>query len=405
LNPLIELSPILNDNLVAIYALPTATNITIQAVADFPSFINLTSVPFISEHTLTFSPNAPDHGKLHLFSVSDHDAIYYYVPEQGYKGVASFRYRVTDNKTLDTNVATVSIILQKCVCNLSPIEAVELVWAYTGKFSLDEVSRTIAKTLPETDWKKLKEVRDTTMNQTQKEYLSNVLLAMEGSLRNLDIIYKGRALKFEENDKLRGGYLKSIDDSKDFGLKAGDIIKSLPGLAIGPAASIPLLLGGAHQLISVIIPPFLSALGFGITIAAAHINRGQTIREYVRIAYHKNQYYFHYVNDATIILNSLYSDIDALHEKAFGRPHLIGNTDSKVLVKDLTDRGKLSFCPHIHNHFKFKIITPELWPRCEAGWNAEGTGWTECDYWQKYFEKGEWGPFKWRRVAKKKEGK
>ena len=41
----------------------------------------------------------------------------------------------------------------------------------------------------------------------------------------MDIIYKARELNFEDNKTLRSGYLETVKDTKDFGLKLSDLVK------------------------------------------------------------------------------------------------------------------------------------------------------------------------------------
>jgi hypothetical protein len=102
--------------------------------------------------------------------------------------------------------------------------AVEIVWAYTGRLTNDAPSREVAAKLPEARLEYLKAAANNSNNPREAEYESRALLAMEVCIRNMDIIYKARQLNFEDNKTLRSGYLETVKDTKDFGLKLSDLV-------------------------------------------------------------------------------------------------------------------------------------------------------------------------------------
>ena len=111
---------------------------------------------------------------------------------------------------------------------LSPVSAVRMIWARTGLFSNDEYSGQTAA-LVEAELKAIKDRAES--DEKERKYNASVMASMEASLRNLDIIYKGRQLNFQENEQLRTAYLDSIR-KYGFWNKAKDLLKSLPAMSI-----------------------------------------------------------------------------------------------------------------------------------------------------------------------------
>jgi Bacterial Ig domain len=371
---------------------PSVENSTYLTYVDTPIRVTLTGRPAAEGDVLRSFEivEQPQHGMLHhAGNPINNRATYYYNPHLGWEGNDRFTYRATDNHNQNSNTGTIVITVGiQCTCVLTPANAIELVWSYTGKFSADETSRKVAEVLPEKDWIRLQkhaEAGAAEINEIQKRYISKAMLLMERCMRNLDIIYKGRELKFGENKKLREAYLDIVNKNSNFGLNMSDIVKALPGLTIGPAGSIPFLAlfpaatGSPAPIQWWIIPAVLSAVGYILTIVFARFTNRRILKQYVRMAYERNQYYFHYLDDATEILKILYLDLDNLHETIFGFRHPIGNMNFEDYVKKITQRAKITFCPYINNHFRFNIITPSLWPRCEAG------NWETCPYWLKRY--------------------
>lgn len=277
---------------------------------------------------------------------------------------------------------------------LPPAAAVEIVWAYTGRTTEDNPSREVAEKLTEVRIEDLKQAATDSKDPDEKQYVTRALLAMEVCIRNMDIIYKARKLNFDDNKELRTGYLETVKDTKDFGLKLGDLVKSLPGLTIGPAASIPFLVlypSTTQNPVPIqwwIIPAILSAIGYVITIFAAKLHERRTLKTYVRMDYERTQYYEQYLNKSEQILNSLYEDIDSIHHEIFKQKYPSHQTLPKGTyrssLKIMIDNAAPSRCKYIHNHFKCGLITHTLWPDCETGDKPQ------CELWNKVFEKKSW---------------
>jgi hypothetical protein len=244
----------------------------------------------------------------------------------------------------------------------------------------------VAAKLPEARLENLKAAANNPNNPREAEYVSRALLAMEVCIRNMDIIYKARELNFEDNKTLRSGYLETVKDTKDFGLKLSDLVKSIPGLTIGPAATIPFLAffpSTTNEPVPLewwIISAALSALGYAITIVAAKIHERRTLKTYVRMDYERTQYYEQYLRKSEEILESLYSDIDSIHAEIFGQRC----SKPKIDIKKMVDNAMQKRCKYVHNHFRCGLITHTLWPDCETGDKQQ------CDLWGKVFEEKSW---------------
>ncbi len=122
---------------------------------------------------------------------------------------------------------------------LPPITGVKLAWARTGAFSKSEISQKNAL-LAERDLRDIIDRADREDVIEEKRYVASAVATIDSSLRNLDIIYKGRENNFEQNARLRSAYLKTIEENIEFGNKARDFLKSLPAIFVGSATGVVL---------------------------------------------------------------------------------------------------------------------------------------------------------------------
>ncbi len=246
---------------------------------------------------------------------------------------------------------------------LPPMTAIRMVWAQTGKFSNDEQSRETA-TLVDAS---LKDIIDQAEGD-EKKYITSAVATMNACLRSLDIVYKGRELNFQENEKLRLAYLESIKESLTFGEKAKDFMQSIPTMTISAAGGLTI-----GQLMGV--PP-ITLTGIALVLAAAGylfnrllVKRARRKSQLLYIAqdYERSLYYNHYVSRVSSILTSLYLDLDRIHKNIFQTSYPIDGIELSKMIKELLDGVRPSFCPYIHKHVLEKKITPEIWATCETG--------------------------------------
>ncbi|HET7149661.1 MAG TPA: Ig-like domain-containing protein, partial [Candidatus Nitrosopolaris sp.] len=88
---------------------PTANNINIQTNKETPIGITLTGTDPIPGDTLKFSiVGSPTHGTVAPGTVSSN---VFYTPNTGFIGTDSFTYKATDGRGVDSNIATVTIIV------------------------------------------------------------------------------------------------------------------------------------------------------------------------------------------------------------------------------------------------------------------------------------------------------
>ncbi|MBM4056225.1 MAG: hypothetical protein FJ264_16470 [Planctomycetes bacterium] len=257
---------------------------------------------------------------------------------------------------------------------LPPITAVRIVWARTGSFSNDEHSGQSAALVEAA----LKEIKDRAeKDENERRYVTSAISTMDASLRNLDMIYKGRQLNFQENEQLRTAYLDSVNENLDFGNKAKDILKSLPAMSIGGAGSVTIAqyfnLSGI-QLWGVGLA--LAGLGYIINLLIVKKMRRSKQMLYVRQDYERGLYYDQYLTRVATTLTSLYLDLDRIHKNVFGQSYPV-DVDVKVIVKEMLEGVRSTFCDYIHKHINEKKITPELWSLCETGKATEN-----CPFWE-----------------------
>lgn len=256
---------------------------------------------------------------------------------------------------------------------LSPTQAVNLVWAATGKFSNDDNSRMMATNIPTRE--AIKDEAAASNNPNEIAYVKQSLTFMDAALRNIEIAYKGRELNFEENKKLREAYLENVKENIEFGTKANDILKSLPTMTISSAGGVTVVQAMAayfnaeqflndNPIILWGIGLLLAGLGYFINLAIKRRSRTQQLMEYVKQDYERTLYYTQYLGRCLVILRSLYLDIDRVHKEIF-RESYGDNVDS--LISRLYEMNKPRVCPLIYKHMSDKKITPELWSMCDSG--------------------------------------
>lgn len=248
---------------------------------------------------------------------------------------------------------------------LSPVSAVRMVWARTGMFSNDEHSK-ISAVLTEAALKSIKD-RAEADNDDERRYINSAIATMDATLRSLDIIHKGRELNFEENEKLRKACLDLVKENLEFGKKAGDFLKLLPGMAIGGAGGITVV---QYFKISDInlwaIGLALAAIGYIVNLAIIRLMRKRTQMLYVVQDYERGLYYDQYVTRVATTLTALYLDLDRIHKNVFGQSYPV-DVEVSDIIGEMLKGVRPTFCKYVHQHIREKKIEPEFWTLCETG--------------------------------------
>lgn len=260
--------------------------------------------------------------------------------------------------------------------------AVRIVWGMTGKFSDDEQSRTMA-TYVEDALKHIEEQAQAQgVNPKEKSYVTSAIATMKASLRSLDIVFKGRTLNFEENEKLRATYLESVKESLNFGNKAKDFLKSLPTMTIGAAGGVTVAqVLGVSETVLWGLGLVLAALGYLVNLRFVRLARHQTQMLYVAQDYERDLYYDQYVSRVTDILLGLLLDLERIHKRVFQENYEAKTIPSALegIINEILVGVRSTFCPYAHKHMRNKKITPELWTLCESG-NVEAM--RLCPLWE-----------------------
>ena len=267
---------------------------------------------------------------------------------------------------------------------LPPVTAVRMVWARTGAFSDDPDSK-LAAALTEAALKQLRD-RAEKEDPREKDYIFSGIATMDASLRNLDIIQKGRELNFQENDRLRQAYLDSVAENITFGNKAGNFLKALPTITIGGAGSVTLAASLQDSLKLSDLQLWglglaAAALGYLVHLGVVRLMRRRTQMLYVIQDYERGLYYNQYVTRAATVLTSLYLDVDRIHKNVFGQSYQV-ETEAQVIVGEMLKGIRPTFCRYVHKHMKEQKVAPELWSLCETGGDAPAS----CPHWEG------WGP-------------
>jgi hypothetical protein len=267
---------------------------------------------------------------------------------------------------------------------LPPFTGVRLAWAIAARFSKEEQTQLSADISEQV----LKSIQDQAASDPKEnQYVREAVATIEASLRGLDIVYKGRQLNFEENEKLRKAFMENAKENIEFGTKARDYLKSLPTMAItGAGTAIPFgnLVASWFSVPSEYTTAFLWAFGLGAAGAGHLIYTGviramrkETQMHYVQQDYERNLYYEQYVSRVSAILTSLYLDLDRIHRNVFGDPYPVSEGDAASIVADVLKGVRPTMCKYAHKHIE-KIITPALWALCESG----GDPAKQCVHWE-----------------------
>jgi hypothetical protein len=262
---------------------------------------------------------------------------------------------------------------------LPPLSAVRMAWALTGAFTNDEHSKHAAL-LVEARLKDIGERAEKDGNKQEQEYVFSAIACMEASIRSLHTAYKGRELNFRENEKLREVYLESVREGFEFGKRAKDFVTSLPGTSIGGAGGITL--ASAMELTGVElwgVGIVLAAVGCVVNILITQYLRRRKQLLYVAQDYDRDQYYDRYISQVSLILTSLYLDIDRIHKNVFGQVYPAESDAASNIVTKLLEGVRPALCKFVHKHMQENRITPKLWSLCEAG-NAEAL--KTCPLWE-----------------------
>ena len=264
---------------------------------------------------------------------------------------------------------------------LSPLAAVNLAWAMTGSFADDEESKQNSSRAQVT-MNEIKENAEKEPSGKEAEYIRYAIAAIEANLRSIETVYKGRQLNFDENEKLRSTYLESVRESLEFGRKAKDFLKSLPMMTIGAAGGVTLAdVLNLPDVAFWALGLALTGAGYFLNLLIVHRTRRYKQKQYIIQDYERNLYYIQYVDRISVLLNSLYEETDRAHKKVFGQEYPVEpEKTQEELIENLLSGIRPTYCPFVHKHMKKKLITSDLWAKCESG-NPLAT--TLCPYWNK----------------------
>ncbi|HET6347763.1 MAG TPA: hypothetical protein VFH88_01640, partial [Candidatus Krumholzibacteria bacterium] len=211
--------------------------------------------------------------------------------------------------------------------------------------------------------------------------VTSAAATIKSSMRSLETVYKGRELNFKENAILRESYLKTIEETQNFGTQTSDFLKGLPAMVVGGAGGVTL---GEYLHLSPIqlwaVGLGLAAVGFGIKTIFVKKARTQTQHLYVAQDYERDCYYEQYVERVKDILMGLLLDLEHIHKKVFGEYYTSDDVDKATAEVECILLGvNPTFCKFVHKHMKENKITPDQWTQCECG-IREITG--ICKHWE-----------------------
>jgi hypothetical protein len=248
---------------------------------------------------------------------------------------------------------------------LPPAAAVRMTWARTSAFSSEDARPKTAVVEIEELLKEIKDKAD--KENLERAYVYSALACMDASLRNLETIYKGRELRFEENEKIRSVYLESVRDNIDFGNKARDFLKSLPTMAISTGGGVTV--AEALNITGVSLWALglgLAGLGYLINLLIIRAMRSRRQMLYVEQYYARDLCYDQYIARVTETLIGLYLDLERIHKGVFKEAYSEKENAREVVAGVLAGLQSTS-CKYERKHMGEKRITPALWTICHTG--------------------------------------
>jgi hypothetical protein len=111
----------------------------------------------------------------------------------------------------------------------------------------------------------------------------------------------------------------------------------------------------------------LAATGYLVNLAFVRRAREKTQQLYIEQDYERGLYYDQYVFRVSLILTSLYRDLDRIHKNIFGQFFFVDSIEADEIVNDMLKGVRSTFCKHVHTHMRERKITPSLWACCESG--------------------------------------
>lgn len=328
-------------------------------------------------------------------------------------------------------------------CPLSPMTAVRIAWARTLVFSTrgvnDEKTYETTELLLKTDWdallapkddldtKTTKEVTETSddkptapppaqtgpptakpvkssketteikqvldpnsgrLTKDERLYLRDTLAAIDGTVRMLETVRKGRDLNFSQLEKLMDIELDYVKSAEGGGTNLEGILKSfiqaVPAILLGGTTGLSIALLSNLPLVQTGALIILGTLGvYGLGIGWSWVVAQWRLSSYVQRDYRRNLYYRDWFDRVRVELDGLYESVDNLHQKSFGDFCKGGSVKEALEPFNRSLSVRPGQCKYTRRHMEMKLITAEIWPYCEA---TRDGGFQRCPYWA--MEKG-----------------
>lgn len=258
---------------------------------------------------------------------------------------------------------------------LPPSLAVEIAWGLSNQFSNDAKAQNRGESA-RVNLDRIVQSVNTSSNEEEKRYVNGTASLIDGALRTVHIIVRGRDLNIDDLDKLRisqqqhieasarlTGNLESIAPRAVATLFAGGaggagLFESLSRLGVMDKTDLALVQGAAIAA--------AAALGYGINefFVAPWIKR-KLIQELIKKDYDRTFYFDQYYWQCQLALSSLCERVNIWHQAVFGAP--FPNTEAKEVAKRVLEGSQSRRCPWVHKHVRKGWITPDLWALCETG--------------------------------------
>ena len=215
------------------------------------------------------------------------------------------------------------------------------------------------------------------INGVQDRYLDRIKIAMSVALRNLNVVYKGRNLDFQENEKLRNAYLEAIRADVEFGTGIHEFLRNLPAMVTGSIVAIivGMTVGsetdisqytGLQKILAGAVILVAALIGFWVKRLFTWLSVKKKKRLYVLQDYERNLYFKNYLKKGEKILQELLMELHTIHNGIF-------KTKSQGLMEDKKEVSRMvmqqhpTWCKYIYQHRRENKITPEVWAYCENG--------------------------------------
>ena len=225
------------------------------------------------------------------------------------------------------------------------------------------------------------------------QYMDNVLAAIDGTVRTLLIIIRGRNKNFEETDSLMEMYIKKNESINNFTLSFQSAFGRVASMTFGGTSATAIVATLFPDLAVWIFPLILSGCGalfYGFYELVATPRKDRENRKArIRNDYQRDVYFLNYIERCKSALVGLLLNTFSAYETIYDKSYVnsakskLNDTETmrakrnyaeKIVENALAPLGRKYYCDNIHECYRNKVFINDfnIWANCESGQGKEG---------------------------------